>query len=331
MTITDVITVSELGELGDDASVARVNLAGVSPLETTLAATYHDSVDDRGKDALGFSVIAGVCATAATAAVALPFRFIHNQDIAQMIASIALVPGSVLTVIPASLAYFTLRDYLTSHPERKKAEKLSKEGYVFAHQLENAILVPSAIAAVDTLRLPAWYAVKEQDVSAPIVPLSEISKYATETVIVPAQVTAIGTYANMKLAASAELSGTAMGIIPLEMHGSIHGRVFTEEVSFRIGNSEGNSIPAYLGYVAPHLKLQLPLQLRGYSPVAGKTSVADKTQLVNFLNEAKDGKKQLMLLGKLDSSGNFNVEALADCGTKQAYALAVYQPSGLTP
>lgn len=336
MTIEGRLSVSELGDVSDDKSLARVRLVEVSPLETTVDKNYEPVIFDREVKATAGLVIEGILVAGTATSVVLPLTLMQNQELAIGIAMVGGVTFGTVSALLGMLEYGMLKNYFAVRSQKKKAQKLTEEGYVFAHQLEDSIIVPSAVGAVDTLptssnsgmfRTPSWFAVKEQYVSAPVTPLSEVGNYIGETVIVPVQVTAVGDYSDMKLAGRGEFSGAVMGVFPLQMSGTIDGRVFTEDVTFRIGDSEGNSIPAYLGYLAPHLREQLPLQLRSYSPITRNVSAVDKTQLANFLKEAFDKKRQLTLLGKLDQAGNFNMEALADPRTKQAYALAVYQPN----
>lgn len=339
MSIDNRLTVPELGNISDpeETALGNIALAELSPLETTLGEEFNELAEWRSFMGKLYLAAEGVGTILTAAAIAIPLTFIPNKELGEMIALWAGASIGLTTAIMGVLGYPAFKNNRAVKSQKKKAQKLDEEGYVFAHQLKDSILLPSSVGEVDhvlfrslgfdeNISRAAWYAVKEQYTSASAIPLSEIGKYVGETVIVPVQVTAVGSYSDMKLSARGEFSGTVMGMIPLQMSGTIEGRVFTEEVSFRIGDSKGNTIPAYLGYLAPHLKEQLPLQLRAYSPVTKNVSIVDKTQVVNFLNEAQNNKRKLIALGKLDSAGNFNMEALADAGSKQAYALAVYQP-----
>lgn len=342
MTIENRLSINELGNIGglEDKFRVRVRFREISPSETTLETTVYESfnraIKRTGIIAKTGLAVTGMLGLATVASVALPLIFMEDQYISKRI---ALFGGGMLGCITAAIGtidYALFKTYHFNQSQRRKAEKMIGEGYVLARQLDDQILIPSAVgdaanvsAMYSLLGLsfsPIWYIVKEQYVSAPVIPLSKVGNYVGETVVLPVQITAVGNYSDMKLSATGKFSGTLMGAFPLQMTGTIDGRVFTEDVSFRIGDSEGNSIPACLGYLAPHLKEQLPLELRGYSPVTGNVNVADKTQLVIFLSEAQQNKRELILLGKLDNAGNFNMEAIADPGTKQAYALAVYQP-----
>lgn len=339
MSIENRLTVPELGNVSDpkETTLGGVALAELSPLETTLGQEFNELAEWRSFMGKLYLATEGIGTILTAAAVAIPLTLIQNQEVAGAVAGIVGGSLGLTTIIIGLLGYPAFKYDRAVRSQKKKAQKLDEGGYVFAHQLKDSILLPSSVGEVDhvlfrslgfdeNISRAAWYAVKEQYTPVSAIPLSEIGKYIGETVIVPVQVTAVGSYSDMKLSARGEFSGTVMGMIPLQMSGTIDGRVFTEEVSFRIGDSEGNTIPAYLGYLAPHLKEQLPLQLRAYSPVTKNVSVVDKTQVVNFLNEAQNNKRKLIALGKLDSAGNFNMEALADAGTKEVYALAVYQP-----
>ena len=161
---------------------------------------------------------------------------------------------------------------------------------------------------------------KERELTVSYIQLSEISNYVGDTVIVPAHITATGSYDKMKLDAYAHLSGWIISV-----SGPVKGSVFSEEASFRIGNSEGTSVDTRLDYLNPELTSKLPLQLRTYSPITRTVSVADNNSLVNFLSQAQIDNTTLNFLGRLDSTGKFFVEAVANPQTKEAYALAVYQ------
>ncbi len=324
MSIENTLAVHELGAASGLESLASITLARASP-ESNIR-EMHECALKAAKQGLKQAVISNAIGVAVTAtSVALPLLFISDQETAYQISIPLGVVTGLFTVSSSLLSFPAWRRYSLLRSQKKKAGRMAEEHYVLASELENLILVPSAVEDVDFLsisarNLPYSFAVKEKRVVAPVVSLPTLGGYVGETVVIPGQITAVGDYNDMKLTGT--FDGSMMFVFPIE--GTIDGRVFTEEITFRIGDSSGGSVPACLGYIRSW-KYALPLQLRSHSPITRHTNVSDKVQLVNFLNQSMKSDR-LLFLGKLDAAGHFDVEAIANPKTKETYALAVYQP-----
>src|SRR3989338_8434672 len=142
MSIESRLNVSELGDIGDGNSLARVRLAEVSPLETTVGENYKQVEDDWGVKAAAGLIVEGVLVIATAASVALPLTLMQNRELAEGIASFGgLVIGGTSALI-GIIEYGLLKNYFAVRSQKKKAQKLTEGGYVFAHQLKDLIIVP---------------------------------------------------------------------------------------------------------------------------------------------------------------------------------------------
>lgn len=251
--------------------------------------------------------------------------------------------AALLTVI-TTITISTMYSPFAAYAEIKKSEAFLterlNEGYVFATQLAGHNVIPSAARSVTYVPVNHeapfggmgmqcnLYLVKPNPAEATVVEFNELRKHTEKLVVVKARISSTSRAEDMKIGAEINLafSGGLFGFGPRSASGSIEGRIYADNTAFRIANEKGESLAASFGYLAyPDQRIAPPVAVKRQGVNMGAVAVHDRNDLVRFLDEAHSTGRELIMLGKLDSSGKFHAEAVANPLSRETFTLAVHQ------